>query len=258
MSGSDRSELDKKYFIDGTVYNCPFCKRNNVPYRMTKVEYVDWTDTRQAFVCIVKCVSCDKTSFHLSNSSPTDGRTVQYSSNPPGYAYRLRDDFDFDQQIFYSHPASRFAVDERIQPRIIRDLIIEAIGCLDMNFLTGASACARKAIYELLQAQGAAGESYEEKIKSLKSKYPYSDPVVFDMLFHIQGATSDVVHEDSSSQWSAPAIRFVINTLLAALTELFVIPDERKKRADGMQILYARVNKKSLKNDGPPPPQEER
>jgi len=30
----DLSHLDKKYFIDPHIYNCPFCKRNNVSYSL--------------------------------------------------------------------------------------------------------------------------------------------------------------------------------------------------------------------------------
>ncbi len=41
-----------------------------------------------------------------------------------------------------------------------------------MNFLTGASSCARKAIYELLVIERAEGADYETRRKSLKPKYP--------------------------------------------------------------------------------------
>jgi hypothetical protein len=30
----DYSYLDKQYFIDSTVYNCPFCNRKNVVYKV--------------------------------------------------------------------------------------------------------------------------------------------------------------------------------------------------------------------------------
>jgi hypothetical protein len=52
-------------------------------------------------------------------------------------------------------------LDNRINVTI-RELITEAEGCLKMNFLTGASACIRKAIYELLVLEEATGEHYEE------------------------------------------------------------------------------------------------
>ncbi len=44
---------------------------------------------------------------------------------------------ELDEHIFFSVPTSFFVIDERI-PRIIRELITEAEGCVKMNFLTGA------------------------------------------------------------------------------------------------------------------------
>jgi hypothetical protein len=239
---ADLSHLDKKLFIDHTVYNCPYCNRNNVPYVLEICQAMDWSETRTAYVLLVRCSACWKRSLHLANSQPDISRWTEQGGNRMKASFK---DFDFEAELFYSHPASRFAVDERIQPKRVRDLIIEAIGCLDMNFVTGASACARKAIYELLLAQGAEGDTYEDKIKSLKAKHPNSDPVVFDMLFHIQGATSDVVHEDSSAVWTSPIVRFVLSTLMAAMTEIFVIPDERNARAQQMQELYGAIRKRA-------------
>ena len=54
-----------------------------------------------------------------------------------------------------------FVIDQNI-PRIIRELVYEAEGCLKMNYTTGASACMRKAIYELLIDQKVEGSNYEE------------------------------------------------------------------------------------------------
>jgi len=72
----------------------------------------------------------------------------------------FRDDIDLDSVIFYSVPTSFFVLDDRIQP-IIRELISEAEGCLKMNFLTGASTCMRKAIYELIILEKTEGTDYE-------------------------------------------------------------------------------------------------
>lgn len=79
--------------------------------------------------------------------------------HPSGIAFRSN--LDIDDAIFYSVPTSFFVLDDRI-PAIIRDLITEAEGCIKMNFLTGASACMRKAIYELLVIAKAEGTDYEQ------------------------------------------------------------------------------------------------
>lgn len=96
---------------------------------------------------------------------------------------RFRDDVDIDSQIFYSVPSSFFVVDERI-PKIIRELITEASGCIKMNYMTGASACTRKAIYELLVREKAEGQHYDDKIEDLRNKHPEVDPELFEILGH--------------------------------------------------------------------------
>ena len=62
----DHSELDSRYFIDDTVYNCPFCNRRNVVYRNLGLDAFDWSKTKRCFVWSVQCSSCDKTSMHLT------------------------------------------------------------------------------------------------------------------------------------------------------------------------------------------------
>jgi|GEM_PF-2999083 hypothetical protein len=39
----DKAYLDRKYFIDTSVYNCPFCNRNNVNYKLLSKGIFDWT-----------------------------------------------------------------------------------------------------------------------------------------------------------------------------------------------------------------------
>ena len=103
---------------------------------------------------------------------------------------------------------------------MIRELIAEADGCLKLNYLTGASACARKAIYELLIKEQAEGSDYERRIKSLKSKHPAIEPELFDIMSHIQGMTSDKVHEQSWDKWTSKNLKFVLETLKTILHEI--------------------------------------
>ena len=143
---------------------------------------------------------------------------------------------DIDSYIFYSAPTSFFVIDSRI-PRIIRELITEAEGCLKMNYLTGASACTRKAIYELLVLEKAEGETYESRIKSLKKKYSDSDPNLFDILSHIQDMTSDKIHEQSWDKWDSDTLKFVNETLKTILYEIYVQPKIMKERLIKVQEL---------------------
>jgi uncharacterized protein YnzC (UPF0291/DUF896 family) len=228
----DQSYLDLKYFIDATIYNCPFCNRRHVTYSLESVIQFDWTDKKACFVYVIKCKSCGNNSMHLSYDA----------LHAQGYPYHFRSDIqDFDAHIFYSVPTSFFVLDDRI-PSIIRELITEAEGCLKMNFLTGASACMRKAIYELTIIEKSTGNDYESKIKSLKDKYRDSDPALFDILAHIQNMTSDKIHEQSWDEWNSHYLQLIIETLKTVLHDIYVNPKVKADRSNFIQALLQKVS----------------
>src|SRR5712692_6211532 len=120
--------------------------------------------------------------------------TFQNLRDPNYGSDRFRSEIDLDGAFFYSVPTSFFVIDQRI-PGIIRELITEAEGCTKMNFPTGASACTRKAIYELLVIEEANGKDYDVRIKALAQKYSNVDQELFEILGHIKDMTSEKVHE---------------------------------------------------------------
>lgn len=223
----DYSYLDKKYFIDDTTYNCPFCNRKNVPFSIESEFSFDWTDKKKCYGFLAECSFCKNISMHLSFENITF-----YA----GVFYRIKDKIDIDSKIFYSVPTSFFVLDNRI-PAIIRELITESEGCLKMNFLTGASVCMRKAIYELIIIEKAEGKDYKGKIKFLKKKYPDSDPDLFDILGHIQDMTSDKIHEQSWDMWNSKYLKLIIETLKTVLHDIYVLPKVKKERSKTIQQL---------------------
>ena len=238
----DKSYLDRKYFIDSKVYNCPFCNRRNVTYILTGHLTFDWSADKECYVYVAKCSSCRRQSMHLSSDHMYDYAGQDSQGNR---YWRFTEDIeDIDSHIFYSVPTSFFTVDKRV-PRIIRELITEAEGCLKMNYLTGASACVRKAIYELLDHEKPGGGSYEDRIKSLKDRYSSIDPELFDVLGHIQQMTSDKVHEQSWEKWNSQNLKLNIETLKTVLYEIFVLPDEKKQRISAIQQLREQALGKS-------------
>ena len=155
---------------------------------------------------------------------------------------------DIDSKIFYSVPTSFFVLDERI-PSQLRELITEAESCIKLNLLTGASACTRKAIYELLVIEGATGKDYESRIKSLKSKYPSVDETYFDILSHIQDMTSDKIHEQSWDKWDSENLKLLIETLKSVLHEIYVLPRIKADRSKQIQELRKNaLNPKKTQN----------
>ena len=238
----DKSYLDRRYFIDADVYNCPFCNRRNVSYVLTVYQVFDWNAEKKCYMYFAKCSSCYRQSMHLSFANL---KLYQIGDGGPGTTWRFYNEIeDIDAHIFYSVPTSFFTVDNRV-PRIIRELISEAEGCLKMNFLTGASGCARKAIYELLVHEKAAGDSYEDRIKFLKEHYTAIDVELFDVLSHIQQMTSDKVHEQSWDKWDSQTLKLIIETLKTVLYEIYVLPDEKNQRKNAIHRLREQALGKS-------------
>lgn len=138
----DESHLDAKYFIDEHAFNCPFCNRRNVAYYIENGKIFDWSTSKKCYVYFAICQSCEKHSMHLSFE-----QIDWYSlGRPNNNRFKLEEGEDLDDKFFYSVPTSFFALDSRI-PKVLRELMTEAEGCLKSNFLTGTSACARKMIY---------------------------------------------------------------------------------------------------------------
>ena len=238
----DHTHLDAKYFIDPYIYNCPFCNRRHVTYVVASHTGFDWTNEKKCLAIFVKCNSCKNTSLHLSFNQPADVFMIESGR------YAFKPDIDIDSEIFHSVPTSFFVIDSRV-PKVLRELITEAEGCVKMNFLTGASACTRKAIYEFTILQKCIGQNYDERIKELKSKFPQIDEELFDVLGHIKDLTSDKVHEQSWEKWDSSHLVLFIETLKVILNEVYVIPDERQKKSRFIQGLIPSVRANKQKAD---------
>lgn len=230
----DLSYLDKKYFISHDVYNCPFCKRNNVSYSMIGNFRFDWTDKKECFGYLIACSSCRKTSLHLSFY---DLRTHKYTSSIGESSNYFEIPGDVDNKIFYSRPSSYFTIDSRI-PEKVRQLIFEAEESRQANLLVGASACLRRTVYDLLEYEKSiivniktGRADYQNSVKELKKKFSSTvDSQLFDALANIQEMSSDPLHEGSWKEWDSTKLRFLIELVKAILDEMYVMPDERKKR----------------------------
>lgn len=248
----DLSHLDKKYFIDPNVYNCPFCKRNNVKYSMTGNFWFDWSDSKECSGYLITCSSCNKTSLHLSFQDLRGNKYTSRISNSGNYFSVSTG--DIDSKIFYSRPSSYFTLDNRI-PSKVRQLIFEAEQSRQANLLVGASACLRKAIYELLEYEQSVminpktkRADYQGSVKKLKEKFSNVVPELFDALSNIQEMVSDPLHEGSWKAWDSPKLRFLIELVKVTLDEMYVIPYERKKRLGILGQLKGTFEKNKKSN----------
>ena len=240
----DDSRLDSKYFIDEYVYNCPFCNRRNVSYFLSGVISFDWTPEKKCYIYFAVCDSCEHESMHLSFEEIA---TRGFASGK--CRFDIAKGEELDNKFFYSVPTSFFSLDKRI-PKILRELITESEGCLKSNFLTGASACARKIIYELAILQKAEGINYDERVKSLKKIRSDIEEEYFDTLLTVQQITSDKVHEQSYDGWQAKHLRLILSTLVELLNMIYVIPEIRKEKRKSILSLKDEIlGKKSNKQN---------
>lgn len=106
------------------------------------------------------------------------------------------------------------------------------------NYLTGASACLRKSIYKLLQHQAIPEKDqtidkidYDKRIDALKKKYPKIDSDLFNNLKAVHALTSQEVHENDWEDFDSPKLRFLLAITKEILIEIYVVPDERRKRS---------------------------
>lgn len=175
--------------------------------------------------------------MHLSFTQIKHLAVSQYSNYG---RFDIKAGTDIDSLFFYSVPTSFFVLDERI-PKVLRDLFAEAEGCLKSNFLTGASVCARKIVYEMADIENAEGNDYESRIKSLKKTRTNIDPVYFDTLVTIQEVTSDKVHEQSYDGWNSNHLQLILATLITILGEMYVAPKIKQEKRESIIKLKSEL-----------------
>ena len=81
------------------------------------------------------------------------------------------------------------------------------------------------------------GDSYEDRIKSLKSVNSHVDPAYFDTLLTIQQVTSTKVHEESYDGWESKHLRLILSSLTEVLREIFVVPAIREEKRQAILKL---------------------
>lgn len=239
----DQSHLDERYFVDEHVYNCPFCNRRHVSYFINGSYAFDWTHDKKCHVYFVRCHSCQNVSMHLSYRE----LELQWETGSKLYRFSSLDQL-IDDYFFYSVPTSFFVLDSRV-PKVLRELLTEAEGSLKSNFLTGASACARKIVYELAKIQEVDGRNYEDRVKALKDAHPKVDPAYFDTLVTIQQVTSSKVHENACDGWNSQHLRVILSSLREVLHELYVTPALRADRRESILKLKDELLASSSSDD---------
>jgi hypothetical protein len=129
----------------------------------------------------------------------------------------------------------RFLVVDSRVPSAIRQLLDEADGCLNMSFVMGGTACARKAVDVVLMTEHATADDYEASLLTLSEKHPAVAPALFQILGMLGQGEGPL---DSES------LKALIVTVKAIVYEIYVLGAERIER-----LMYVHQLVESLKRE---------
>jgi hypothetical protein len=129
-------------------------------------------------------------------------------------------------------------------PGAFRDLLSEAEGCLQKGFLTGGTACARRALDLLLNVAKTDGAAYEDRLQSLGEKHGISK-MLTSILVQCGGASAK-----DNATLSADVLQLFVVTMKAVVYELYVVGPERTNRLQYVSRLVTSVGRKSTADTG--------
>jgi hypothetical protein len=122
-------------------------------------------------------------------------------------------------------------VDPRVPPGV-RELLVEADGCLKAGFLTGGTVCAQKAVQTLLTHEAAEGASYEARLHALSQKYPSVPQSLFALCIRL-GDSASREHPALDND----RLKVLTVALKIMLYEIYVLGPDRVERLKYLQQL---------------------
>jgi hypothetical protein len=128
-------------------------------------------------------------------------------------------------------PPAFLNVDPRV-PAGVRELLVEADGCLKAGFLTGGTVCAQKAVQTLLTHEGAEGASYEARLHALSQKYPSVPQSLFALCIRAGDSPSR-----EHPVLDGDRLRVLTVALKIMLYEIYVLGPDRVERLKYLQQL---------------------
>lgn len=247
----------KKRIINAQQHNCAHCGTKGANYHDVKLVIIDAERGKKLGMLFIRCSCCGKITTHLVKKLSDFAEDFDFGGHSTsadcfqayGRFFLVTDSVDtLDENIIMSIPTPTFIIDADI-PNKLRDPLIEAGKCIKENALVGASACVRKAIYEFLLMEKAEGRNYDEKIKSIKSKWHHLEEYL-DVLRGIKGVVSDQVHEDSFEAFTSEQIKSYVDILEEIFREIYVIPQKRQERKTAIfEAFNATKKDKEAKQD---------
>ena len=129
-------------------------------------------------------------------------------------------------------------VDDRV-PASVRELLVEADGCVSSGFLTGGTACAQRAIDALLKFEKADGPSFDSRVHSLGEKHP----VLAQLLLTILTQLGDHTARDTT-KLTTNTLQLLVVTLKAVVYEIYVVGPDRSERLHYVRRILESTERK--------------
>lgn len=126
-------------------------------------------------------------------------------------------------------------IDNRV-PQGVRELLIEADGCVKAGFLTGGTVCAQRAIQVLLQHEGADGATFEARMHALSQKYPSVPQSLFALCIRLGEATGK-----EHPALDAEKLKVLGVALKIMLYEIYVLGPDRTERLKYLQQMLEAI-----------------
>ena len=120
-------------------------------------------------------------------------------------------------------------------PQALRDLLNEADGCLQSGFLTGGTACARRALDLLLTVAKTKGGTYEEGVETLCERHGVPK-VLTNILAQCGNASAT-----DGAKFTSEVLQLFVVTMRAVVYELYVLGPERAERLQYVSALVKAV-----------------
>jgi hypothetical protein len=130
-------------------------------------------------------------------------------------------------------------VDDRV-PLPVRDLLVEADGCMANQFFTGGTACAQRAVDAILRLEKADGATCDARFRALSEKHPSIPPLFVTILVQF----GDPAARDAA-KLPSNTLQLLIAAVKALAYELYVVGPERSERMQHVRRMLESIDRKA-------------
>ena len=128
--------------------------------------------------------------------------------------------------------------DDRV-PASVRELLLEADGCVASGFTTGATACAHRALEAILKKEKAEGATQDARIRALGEKSIGVPALLLSVLTQLGDGPAR-----EAAKLTANTLQLFLTTLKAVAYEIYVVSPERAERLHHVRKLVDATERK--------------